>query len=92
MVGERVRAPLGVPASMRILPSDPSKPLVLVVDTVATATASAKPVIQEDGELVAGPNSELARYSDPEFLGLSAGLMLVALTSLALLRSRQGIG
>ena len=88
----RVSGSPGAPVVVRISPSDPSKPLVLVVDGYASATASATPMPQGNTETAASPNDRLARYSAPDFLGFSAGLMLVALTALALLRSRQGMG
>ena len=88
----QIPGPPGAPVAVRILPADPSKPLVLVVDGYAAATASATPVLQKGDEPATASNDGLAHYSAPGFIGFSAGMMLVALTMLALVRSRQGMG
>ena len=92
LLQERPLTPKGVSVSVRIAPSDPAKPLMLVVDAYSTTTAPATSVAREDDDIPSGANDGLARYSEPGFLGFSAGLMLVALTALALVRSRQGMG
>ena len=89
---EQSPGPSGAPVAVRILPTDSSKPLVLVVDGYATTIASATPVLQKGDASTIASSDSLADYSSPGFIGFSAGLMLVALTALALLRSRQGVG
>ena len=81
-------------SSVRIFAADPSKPLVLIVDdyTVSNSTPSTILAPNPNIETADVPADALAHYSDPYFIVFSAGLALAALTALALLRSRQGIG
>ena len=92
----------GAPVAVRILPADPSKPLILVVDSYtpiakigATPPFTAESPVPEseagNDPTIIGSQDGVERYSSIKFVGFSAGLMLVALTTLALVRSRQGI-
>ena len=88
----QIPGPPGVPAAMRILPADPSKPLILIVDAYTPTVAPPTPT-QETGEEFTAmrPNDGIARYFNLKFVGFSAGLMLIALATLALVRFRQGV-
>lgn len=74
------------------MPADPSKPLILVVDAYTPTVAPPAPAQEMDEEFATmRPDDGIAHYSSMKFVGFSAGLMLVALTTLALVRSRQGV-
>ena len=79
-----------VPLTARIMPADPSKPLILLIDAY-TPTAEIAPTPPFTAESAA-PAPGVARYSGGKFVGLSVGLMLVALSILAMARFRPGAG
>ena len=91
---ETITGSLVKSSAVRILPADPSRPLVLIVDgyTVSTPTPSETLAPNLNIKTAEDAEDSLARNFAPEFIAFSAGLVLVTLTALALLRARQGAG
>ena len=78
-----------VPLAVRILPADPSKPMILIVDSYAAPTATAEPV------LTASSVAEMSEASDiyisfpariVALLALCAALVLAPIAYLAVRR------